>query len=307
MFKSLNNLSQNLGMKIVVLVLILALTWKLWPLAIGVLVIVAGYKMKLGRILYLLSLVVLLSSGYLEYWWINYSRVEPQRIVRTTPTPTKSITKQGPFKIFKVVDGDTIKVVLENSEVKTVRLIGINSPETVDPRKPVECFGKEASEKLKSLLTDKPVYLAKDDTQSNEDKYGRWLRYVYLEDGTLINKLMISQGYAYEYTYDKPYEFQREFKDAQAQAQRNKLGLWAPNACVTPTVEPTKGTPTPQVTPAISTVSCSCESNLYNCSSFNSQQEAQTCFDYCGGVNNDIHKLDGNDDGIVCEDYFSNN
>ncbi len=308
MFKTLNSLSKNLGMKIVALVLILALTWKFWPLAIALVTIVFSFKIRLGRIKYLLSLLILIASIFLQFWWINYSKVEPKRLPASKPTPTQMVDKDGPFKVFKVVDGDTIKIALENNEIKTVRLIGIDTPETVDPRKPIECFGKEASQKLKSLLEDQPVYLAKDNSQNNEDKYGRWLRYVYLEDGTFINKLLVMQGYAYEYTYDKPYKFQQEFKEAQMRAQLNDIGLWAPDACVTPTILPTLSVSiTPLLTPQITSTPCSCESNIYNCSSFSSQQEAQTCFDYCGGVANDIHKLDGNDDGIVCEDYFSNN
>ena len=58
---------------------------------------------------------------------------------------------QGPYQVIKVVDGDTITIDL-NGKAETIRLIGINTPETVDPRKPVECFGVEASNKAKELL-----------------------------------------------------------------------------------------------------------------------------------------------------------
>ena len=138
--------------------------------------------------------------------------------------------KPGYVKVVKVVDGDTIDVNLEG-KTSRVRLIGINSPESVDPRKPVECFGKEASNKAKELLTGRFVKLESDDSQDSIDRYGRILRYVYLEDGTFFNQEMVELGYANEYTYQTPYKHQQEFKEAEADAKINKRGLGADNAC----------------------------------------------------------------------------
>ncbi|QQS61804.1 MAG: thermonuclease family protein [Candidatus Moraniibacteriota bacterium] len=135
------------------------------------------------------------------------------------------------YKVKNVVDGDTVKVFM-NDKVETVRLIGINTPETVDPRKEVECFGKEASEKVKELLAGKSVRLEIDTTQSERDKYKRLLRYVYLEDGTLLNLFLIKEGYAYEYTYESnPYKYQKDFKEASLFARKEKKGLWNENVC----------------------------------------------------------------------------
>ena len=134
-------------------------------------------------------------------------------------------------KVKYIVDGDTIDVLI-NGKFESVRLLGINAPETVDQRKPVECFGIEASEKLKELLGNKEVLLKSDSTQADRDKYGRLLRYIYLYDGTLINKVMIEQGYAYEYTYDIPYKFQKEFKSAELLARFRKRGLWVSGICL---------------------------------------------------------------------------
>ena len=142
---------------------------------------------------------------------------------------TKKI-KGSLYQVIKIVDGDTIDVQIDD-EIKRIRLIGINTPESVDPRKPVECFGKEATEKLTSLLSGEKVYLASDDTQSDKDIYGRLLRYVWDEDGFLINEEMIKQGYAYEYTYKTSYQYQNDFKLMQRYAQEMKLGLWADGAC----------------------------------------------------------------------------
>lgn len=129
------------------------------------------------------------------------------------------------YEVVRVVDGDTIDVSIDD-QIERLRLIGINTPETVDPRKSVECFGKEASEKAKSILVGKKVTIESDPSQGERDKYDRLLRYVFLEDGTNFNLLMIREGYAYEYTYNLPYKYQTEFKQAQKEAEKNKMGLW---------------------------------------------------------------------------------
>lgn len=142
---------------------------------------------------------------------------------------SEGVLATSTYPVLEVVDGDTLKID-RNGTKETLRLIGINTPETVDPRKPVECFGKEASDKAKGLLAGKVVRIESDPTQSERDRYGRLLVYVYLADGTFFNKKMIEEGYAYEYTYDTPYKYQAEFKEAQRQAELNKRGLWG-SAC----------------------------------------------------------------------------
>ena len=82
------------------------------------------------------------------------------------------------FDVESVVDGDTIKVSM-NGKVETLRLIGIDTPETKDPRKPVQCFGAEASRKATELLAGQKVRLEADASQGERDKYGRLLRYVW--------------------------------------------------------------------------------------------------------------------------------
>src|SRR5690606_38389868 len=120
--------------------------------------------------------------------------------------------------VVRVVDGDTITVLFQEKR-ETVRLIGINTPETVDPRKGVECFGRQASAYAEALMTGVKVRLESDPTQTDRDRYGRMLRYVFLEDGRHVNLLMIEEGYAYEYTYGQPYEYQSAFKQAERIAQ----------------------------------------------------------------------------------------
>ncbi|MBI2448626.1 thermonuclease family protein [Candidatus Microgenomates bacterium] len=135
------------------------------------------------------------------------------------------------YLVASVTDGDTIKVEI-SGKLEAIRLVGIDTPETVDPRKPVQCFGKEASDRAKMILTEQKVRLEKDLTQNERDKYGRLLRFVFLEDGTNFNKKMILDGYAHEYTYQSnPYKYQQEFKEAEKQAIEANRGLWSASAC----------------------------------------------------------------------------
>lgn len=134
------------------------------------------------------------------------------------------------YEVLKVTDGDTLHVNVDGIDEK-VRLIGINTPETVDPRTTVQCFGKEASERMKELAEGKIVRLEYDDSQSMRDAYGRLLAYVYLEDEQMLNRKMIADGYAYEYTYMKPYRYQKEFRELQTLARTSERGLWNPESC----------------------------------------------------------------------------
>ncbi|MBP6948574.1 MAG: thermonuclease family protein [Candidatus Pacebacteria bacterium] len=134
------------------------------------------------------------------------------------------------YKVTKVTDGDTIHIEMDGRD-EVVRFIGINTPETVDPRREVECFGKEASSRMKELASGKIVRLEYDESQSTRDTYNRILAYVYLEDNQMLNRKMIAEGYAYEYTYLTPYKYQKEFRDLQAFARNSERGLWSPESC----------------------------------------------------------------------------
>ncbi len=151
----------------------------------------------------------------------------PSILPPTTVTPKGEKQKAT---VTKVVDGDTINVSI-NGSIAVIRLIGIDTPELVAPNRPVECFGKEASAHAIVLVKGKTVYLIADNTQDDIDKYGRLLRYVFLEDGMNINKQMIADGYAYEYTYDAAYIYQNAFREAERMAREQKKGLWSPDTC----------------------------------------------------------------------------
>ena len=159
---------------------------------------------------------------------VVYTQVDTQNILATT-TDVSTETRDV-YVVSRVVDGDTIEVT-KNGIKEKVRLIGVNTPETVDPRKKVECFGKEASAYAKEILINQKVTVVPDSTQDTRDRYGRLLAYVYREDGLFVNKHMIAEGYGYEYTYKVPYLFQKEFKEAQLRAQTEGKGLWAEGLC----------------------------------------------------------------------------
>jgi endonuclease YncB( thermonuclease family) len=145
-------------------------------------------------------------------------------------TEEQNSISQKTYPVVKVVDGDTLDVNIDG-KTERLRLIGIDTPETVDPRKSVQCFGVEASNKAKELLLGQNVGLEADESQGERDKYKRLLRYVFLPDGTNFNLFMIAEGYAHEYTYGESYKYQSEFKQAQIEARNNQKGLWSAETC----------------------------------------------------------------------------
>ncbi len=133
--------------------------------------------------------------------------------------------KRQTVKISEVIDGDTIKT----STGEKIRLIGIDTPETKDPRKPVQCFGEEASNYLESLIEGREVQLEEDSIGDTIDKYDRLLRYIYSQNEN-INAKMIKDGYSYAYT-NYPFSMSDEYKKLENEAREAKRGLWAENTC----------------------------------------------------------------------------
>ena len=130
------------------------------------------------------------------------------------------------YQVLEVVDGDTIKI----SEIGTLRLIGIDTPETKDPRKVVQCFGKEASNRATELLANQKVYLEFDKSKPILDKYQRTLAYVFREDGYFYNLEMVKDGFAHSYK-SFPHPKLGEFNSAENSARNGKIGFWADNTC----------------------------------------------------------------------------
>jgi endonuclease YncB( thermonuclease family) len=140
----------------------------------------------------------------------------------------------GQYKVVRFSDGDTITVDM-NGKNETIRFIGVDTPETHDPRKKVQCYGPAASAFTKNTITahGSVVKLAADSQSSNRDKYNRLLRYVYLSDGTLLNQKIISDGYGFYYPYF-PFTKSADFDAAEKQAMAANRGLWG-NCHPTPT------------------------------------------------------------------------
>lgn len=127
--------------------------------------------------------------------------------------------------VERVVDGDTVVVRLGGRDER-VRLIGINTPETVDPRKPVQCFGKEASNRTKSLLPRGTAVRLERDVEAR-DRYGRLLAYVYrAQDGTFVNLALAQEGFAESLTIPPNVAYADRFAAAVADARRASRGLW---------------------------------------------------------------------------------
>src|SRR5918992_1413577 len=141
------------------------------------------------------------------------------------PTPTPYIEsdsdKKKMFLVTEVIDGDTIRVKVRGKS-ESVRLLAIDTPETKDPRKPVQCFGNEATKKMQAFVSGKYVKLVDDKAQGNRDKYQRLLRYVY--DGkTFINREMVAQGFAFSYK-QYPTKYLNEFNKLEQVAREKNLG-----------------------------------------------------------------------------------
>ena len=128
-------------------------------------------------------------------------------------------------KFSKCVDGDTIKVIKEEKEY-TVRMLAIDTPESVHPTKGIEYYGKEASEYTCNKVTNaKKIELEYDENSDKIDKYDRLLAWVFV-DGTLLQKELIEKGYAkIAYLYDD-YKYTKELESAQELASVKNIGVW---------------------------------------------------------------------------------
>jgi micrococcal nuclease len=135
-------------------------------------------------------------------------------------------TGAGGARVVRVVDGDTI-VVSSEGEEERVRLIGIDTPESVKPGTPVECFGKEASAHLADLLPEGTQVRLERDVEAR-DRYERLLAYVYRSsDDLFVNKAMVDDGYAQPVTYPPNVAHTDELVAAGRKAREDDLGLWS--------------------------------------------------------------------------------
>jgi micrococcal nuclease len=171
------------------------------------------------------SLIILL--GAVIYIYLNQN---------TTSDLKQSDSKKEIIVVKRVVDGDTFEL----SDGQRVRLLGIDTPEkyeskkldkdveaTGQDKKTIKKLGKLASEYVKNFVEGKKVILEKEPNYEDKDRYGRLLRWIYLEDGTFVNGKIIRDGYAQ--VYEKfPVSKLDELRKYQKEARENNRGLWGP-------------------------------------------------------------------------------
>lgn len=133
-------------------------------------------------------------------------------------------------RVTRVVDGDTADIRV-GGEIWRVRMLGMDTPEVVARERPVECFGREASARAKQLLEGQTVYLERDASQDDRDRFGRYLRFVWFGDGRLFNLQMIAEATPRVHLSGNAHKYQRQFRNAQEEARRAGRGLWSPSAC----------------------------------------------------------------------------
>ena len=261
------------------------------------------------------------------------SEPDQEIVIQSTPGPTATtvapttstarlpsgVPAEGDDSaVVRVIDGDTIEV----TGGTRVRLIGVDTPETVDPGSPVECFGPEATRYANELMPPGTrVRLVYD--VARRDSFGRTLAYVYkLSDGVFVNLAMAGNGFAQQETVRPNVAHAEEFRAAAASARTASLGLW--HACLAPPATTTTAValtaaPTTRATVArpVPTTSVPAAGGCHPSYSGACVPTGFSDVDCAGGSGNgpgyvsgkrflvvgpDVYGLDGNDnDGIACE------
>lgn len=232
---------------------------------------------------------------------------------RPSPTPTPTATSRGPdtgtewtVTITQVIDGDTVEAQFPNGETDTLRLLGVDTPEssfgdispdeyegipeTVAGRDHLYNWGQLATQFATDTLEGQTVRIEVDTDADRRGSFGRLLVYIYL-DGENFNKRLLTDGYAR--MYDSSFSLRSEFSSAEQNAQAGDVGLWdfeQPETPETeaPTTQDSSGDDIPPLPP----------DGDYDCSHFDTQDQAQQVLENTPG---DPHRLDGDDDGIACE------
>jgi micrococcal nuclease len=138
----------------------------------------------------------------------------------------QSSSSKIPAVVERVIDGDTLKVKIGNNKEETVRLLLIDTPESVHPTKPVQPFGLEASHYVKTLLPPGTDIKLEFDVRER-DKYGRLLAYVWIGD-RMLNELLLEKGYArVAYVFEPNTKYIDSFRAIQEQARKKRLNIWS--------------------------------------------------------------------------------
>jgi micrococcal nuclease len=229
------------------------------------------------RILFWVAVVLILFVFYRQ----------GQESISTKDHPTEAPVTASPnadqATVTRVIDGDTVEVRLQG-EVIDIRLIGIDTPETVAPGEPVQCYGPQASTFTESQLEGERVTLEFDIERI--DRYGRTLAYVWV-DGELFNETLVAQGFATVTTYPPNVKYVERFTEAQREARTADRGLWG--SCQTEG----NGTGDGKCDPSYPDVCIPPPPPNLNCDDVG--------YTNIRVVGEDPHGFDGNEDGVGCE------
>ncbi|WP_079526086.1 thermonuclease family protein [Halobacillus hunanensis] len=220
---------------------------------------------------------------------------------KQTPTPEENNNNQSTqtnATVTRVVDGDTLEVSM-NGKTEDVRLLLIDTPETVHPSKPVQPFGPEASQFVKEKLTGEKVRI--EVGKEERDHYGRLLAYVFINGETIQEKLLRKGLARTAYLYND-LTMLDEFHEAQKPARTAGIGVWSipgyahvdHNHGYHYEESTEKAEPNPEL-------NYDPNGPDRDCGDFTSRQQAQNFFEAAGGPDADPHRLDGEGDGLVCE------
>lgn len=167
--------------------------------------------------------VAILIVGVLGFQFIN--QTGPFKNSGSQSSSSGELKDKQKVHVERVVDGDTFVATSNDGKEMKVRLIGVDTPETVKPNTPVQPYGKEASNYSKKHLSGKDVYLEFD--KEKEDRYGRTLAYVWLDKETMFNEELVKKGLAREKYFSPNGKYRNVFEQDEAQAKKEKLNLWS--------------------------------------------------------------------------------
>jgi endonuclease YncB( thermonuclease family) len=224
-------------------------------------------KMKSVLSIFVLSVLLLMASGCRMFNFANPGK--PSESYGPPPDGERA-------KVTWVYDGDTVEVEMRG-RTYDVRYIGVDTPERDQP------YYDEAFDANFDMVKNQNIILVQD--VSDTDQYGRLLRYVYLTDGTFVNAELLRGGYGRTINIPPDVAYEDYFASLQREARREGRGLWG--------IEEN----------ALLPAGCNtCSKNAHDCKDFNTQRQAQACFDVCMDLTGeDVHNLDGGGDGVVCE------
>lgn len=174
---------------------------------------------------YITVLIIFIGAFFLSPKQLRIVQIALTNISPSTALTSQTTMLTSNVKVSRVIDGDTVQ--LETGE--TLRYIGIDTPETKHPKKPVQCYGEEAYQANKKLVEGKTVRIVKD--VSEVDRYKRLLRYVFVATqsspaGILVNDYLVRNGFAFATTFPPDVAKADQFIEAQREAREKSLGMW---------------------------------------------------------------------------------